>query len=270
MPSAEPPQRLPVRYRLYVDESGDHTYNLMDDAGHRYLALLGVWFRQENDYTAFADDLERFKRELFGPRPDNPVILHRSEIINRRGPFGALCQAEFRASFDAGIWQVMERAKFRVVGIVIDKKVHAEKYSSPFHPYHYCLAVMLDRYSGWLTYRNAVGDVMAESRGKVADLQLGQAYLRVFESGTLLFGPAHHQRALTSKAIKFRSKQANIAGLQLADLLAYPIRQACLVERGRIPDPGDVYGKRILQAVETKFNRHERTGQIQGYGKVWL
>jgi len=30
-----------TRYRLYIDESGDHTYKLLDDPSHRYLALLG-------------------------------------------------------------------------------------------------------------------------------------------------------------------------------------------------------------------------------------
>jgi len=129
---------------------------------------------------------------------------------------------------------------------------------------------MLDRFSGWLNYKNAVGDVMAEARGREEALQLRQAYQRVYESGTLMFGHEHHQRALTSREIKIQDKRANIAGLQLADLLAYPIKQACLVERGLIADPGDIFGKRVVQAVENKFNVNELTAKIVGYGKVWL
>src|SRR5215212_4742053 len=83
-------QRMP-RYRLYIDESGDHTYNKLDDIGHRYLALLGVWFKQQKDYLEFVHELEQFKNNLFGERPDSPVILHRTDIINRRGAFGILC-----------------------------------------------------------------------------------------------------------------------------------------------------------------------------------
>ena len=83
-PQAPPPPRR-TRYRLYIDESGDHTYKLLDDLSHRYLSLLGVWFRQVDHYTTFAEDLDRFKREVFGPRPDAPVVLHRSDIINRKG-----------------------------------------------------------------------------------------------------------------------------------------------------------------------------------------
>ncbi len=268
--SVKPQHRAP-RYRLYLDESGDHSFNLLDKPGHRYLALLGVWFRMKDEYPEFADQLEAFKRTIFGPRPDSPVVLHRSDIINRKGPFHILLDPAIRERFNTGLVQLVASAKFKLVCVVIDKQSHCVKYSSPFHPYHYCLAGMLDRYSGWLNYKNAVGDVLAESRGGEEDLQLKQAYTRVFESGTLMFSHERHQRALTSKDIKLDKKNANIAGLQLADLLAYPVKQTCLVERGCIPDPGDVFGKQLLAAIpDKKFNRHETSGGIDGYGKVWL
>ena len=259
-----------ARYRLYIDESGDHSYNLLDDPSHRYLALLGVWFRQADDYVEFADNLSNFKRQIFGPRPDKPVILHRADIINRKGPFGLLRDAEIRAMFDAGLLELIRRAKFTLMCVVIDKQAHSAKYASPFHPYHYCLAAMLDRYSGWLNYKNAVGDVIAESRGREEDLQLKQAYRRVYESGTLLFDYRHHQRALTSRDIKVQPKAANIAGLQLADLLAHPVKQACLLEKQLVTDAGEVFGKELCMVVQAKFNVHEWRGQVEGYGRVWL
>ena len=258
------------RYRLYIDESGDHTYKLLDDPSHRYLAILGVWMRQQDEYLAFADNLERFKREIFGPRPDKPVILHRSDIINRRGPFGLLCQESVEKKFNAGLLNVIEQAKFKMVCVMIDKRSHLKHYASPFHPYHYCLTAMLDRYSGWLNYKNTVGDVLAESRGREEDLQLCEAYRRVYESGTLMFGHDHHQRALTSKDIKLKPKIANIAGLQLADILAYPVRQAMQLDMGAIQDPGENFGKRIYEVAKEKFNIKDWKGQVEGYGKVWL
>lgn len=260
----------PHRYRLYLDESGDHTYKQLNDVASRYLGLLGVWFRQADEYVVFADDLEKFKRDIFGARPDKPVVLHRSDIINRKGPFGILCNTAVQQRFDEGLLGVIHRAKFRMVCVVIDKQTHSEKYTSPFHPYHYCLTAMVDRYSGWLNYKSAVGDVMAEARGKEEDLQLAQAYRRVYESGTLMFSHEHHQKALTSHDIKIQAKRANVAGLQLADILAYPVKQAFLVEKGVTTDPGDVFGKRVIEAAGTKFNQNEWRGQVTGYGKVWL
>jgi hypothetical protein len=258
------------RYRLYIDESGDHTYNLLDDTSHRYLALLGVWFQQAKDYVEFADYLERFKRMIFGPRPDKPVVLHRSEIINRKGPFGLLCNSQVRKKFDAALIEVIGRAQFKMVCVIIDKQTHLDKYTSPFHPYHYCLAAMLDRYSGWLNYKNAIGDVMAESRAREEDLQLKEAYRRVYESGTLMFNHELHQKALTSKDIKLKPKTANIAGLQLADILAHPVKQALLFEKGKIVATGETFGRQIYGAAEGKFNVNTLTGQVEGYGKVWL
>lgn len=125
---------------------------------------------------------------------------------------------------------------------------------------------MLERYAGWLVYKNVVGDVMAESRGGEEDLQLKQAYRRAYESGTQHFSREKFQRGLTSKDLKIRPKSANIAGLQLADILAYPVRQAVLLQKGLIHDPGDVFGKKIYEAARRKFNCNECNGEIEGYG----
>lgn len=238
----------------------------LDDVGHRYLALLGVWFRQREDYLSFVHDLQRFKDTLFGERPDNPVILHRTDIINRRGAFGILCDEDKRKSFDDGLLELISGARFKMICVLLDKQAHQQQYSDPFHPYHFCLAAMLERYAGWLIYKNVKGDVMAESRGGEEDLQLKQAYRRTYESGTLHFGHEKFQSALSSKDIKVQPKKANIAGLQLADVLAYPVRQAVLVEKRLIPDPGDVFGKKVYEAVRPKFNCQEWTGQVEGYG----
>jgi hypothetical protein len=258
----------PDRYRLYLDESGDHSYQNLDQPSHRYLALLGVWFRQPDDYAVFADDLERFKRGIFGT-PDTPV-LHRSEVINQRGAFGVLGRPEVRAKFDRGLLGVIERAQFKLICVVIDKFEHLNRYSSPLHPYHYCLAEMLSRYVDWLEYRDAVGDVVAESRGGREDQQLKVAYEQLSGTGRLAFDRRQYRRTLTSKDIKIRPKESNIAGLQLADVLAHPVKQSLLAERGIIHDSGDVFGGRIVEVVRDKLHRNEQTGKIAGYGLIWL
>jgi len=262
--------QTPSRYRLYIDESGDHTYNLLDRTSHRYLALLGVWFEQGEAYVRFADGLDAFKREIFGPRPDEPVILHRSDIINRKGPFGILCDEVAHGRFDEGLLRLAAEGDFKMVLVVIDKRQHLRQYKRPYHPYHYCLAAMLDRYGGWLGYKNCVGDVMAESRKGKADMALKQAYQDVYDKGKYsMFGPEVHGKVLTSRKIKIKPKEANSPGLQLADMLAYPLKQAWLAERGVLPRVGE-FGKRIVGATCGKFNRNDRTGKLAGYGRVWL
>lgn len=257
------------RYRLYIDESGDHAFNLLDEPSHRFLALLGVWFHQKTDYVQFHDAMENFKRRVFGPRPDKPVIFHRSDIINRKGPFGILQDPALAEKFNDGLIELISAAKFRMVCVIIDKKAEMA-YAEPFHPYHYCLTAMMERYCGWLNYKNSVGDIMAEARGTAEDRQLVQAYTRVYEGGTSASSYQRYQTALTSKAIKIQPKTSNIAGLQLADILAHPVKQHCLAEKGRIEGRCDSFGLKICAAVSEKFNINEMTGEAWGYGKKIL
>lgn len=51
---------------------------------------------------------------------------------------------------------------------------------------------------------------------------LKAAYQSIFQAGTLRHGEEFFQTRLTSKDVKLKPKEKNIAGLQLADLLAHP------------------------------------------------
>jgi hypothetical protein len=53
-------------------------------------------------------------------------------------------------------------------------------------------------------------------------------------------------------------------------MLAHPVKQRCLVEAKIIPESPSVFGKRLYETVEGKFNFNELRGDVQGYGKVWL
>jgi len=258
------------RFRLYIDESGDHTYHQIDAPEKRYLALIGCFFSFEQ-YPSFQEDLENLKHKHFTYDPDFPLILHRKELINRRGPFRRLVDPQAEELFNQDFLSLLERSDFRIIAVVIDKLSHIERYrEAAFHPYHYCLASLLERYCGYLNFMNAVGDVLAESRGGREDEQLKEAFIRIYNGGTLWREASFFQRTLTSKEIKLKPKTANIAGLQLADLLAYPIKQDILVEEGKIFDPGDVFGKRICQVIDQKYNSHIYTARVKGYGRVFL
>ena len=51
-------------YRLYIDESGDHTYKDLEYVSHRYLGLLGCIFERANDYQKAADELKKLKEKF--------------------------------------------------------------------------------------------------------------------------------------------------------------------------------------------------------------
>ncbi len=112
---------------------------------------------------------------------------------------------------------------------------------------------------------------MGESRGRTEDTQLKDAYRCIYNGGTQFRRPEFFQKVLTSKEIKLKSKHANIAGLQIADLIAHPLKQEILIEKGRISDTLDeVFGRRICGIMKRKYNKHFYTGRVDGYGKVFL
>ncbi len=261
--------KLPDRYRLYIDESGDHTF-AKAGSPNQYLALLGVWFRQVDEYIAFSDALAKFKRDIFGASPDDPVYLHRKDVIQRRGPFGVLNDAKLRTRFDDGLVDLIRTASFRATCVVIDKAAHERRGLDPIHPYHHCLAALLDRYCGWLAYKNAVGDALAESRGRTEDWQLKGAYARVYDGGTLLLRAGFHAQRLTSRDLKVKPKSAKIPGLELADLLAHPAKTLVLVRHGIVEPVRGGFIVRLQEVIADKLRRDDETGGIPGSGTLLL
>jgi hypothetical protein len=128
---------------------------------------------------------------------------------------------------------------------------------------------MMERYCGWLNFTKREGDVLAESRGCREDLQLKSAYKTVYKSGTRFREADFFQAVLTSKEIKIKRKTENVAGLQLADLFAYPARRQILYG-ARIGPPLTGFTQQMATLLERKYNRNVYTEDVAGYGKVFL
>jgi len=64
-------------------------------------------------------------------------------------------------------------------------------------------------------------------------------------------------------------KFKNVAGLQLADLLAHPAKLRCLVNR-QIPDVQEsVFGKRVADVFWQKI-RKRYDGNSKGWGEIYI
>lgn len=162
----------------------------------------------------------------------------------------------------------LERWQYKVITVVIDKKAHRDQYSVwRYHPYHYCLAVMLERFVLFLHYGNHRGDVMVESRGRAEDEKLKDSFRRLYRNGTDYIPAERWQERLTSADLKVKPKTANIAGLQLADLIAHPSRREILLDYKLITDERDTFGSKICAILRQEKYLRSRSGQIPGYGK---
>jgi len=263
------PSGFEDRYRLYLDESGDHVFRETTETAHRFLCLLGCWF-QNPDYIQFHETLESFKVRHLHHHPDNPVILHREDMINARNAFKILQDEKKRKQFHADLLDIIQSANFRVVAVVIDKASLRTSYGeSAAHPYHLGLGFLLQRYAGYLNHINRVGDVMAEARGGVEDLLLKESYTRVYEHGIWgITSAGYFQSALSSRQIKLSGKKANISGVQLADLLGHPTKMWALMHYDLIGDEPAPFAKRLMKIVEHKFNRQLYKNKLEGYGIV--
>jgi hypothetical protein len=255
-------------YRLYVDESGDHVLHDFEKPGHRYLCLLGCWL-SGSAYKLFHRALEDFKQQHIPHNPDEPLILHREDVVNRRGSYWRLRNPDSARAFDADLTQLVARADFRITSVVVDKRALADSYAVPPHPYNLAMGFLLQRYCGYLNHFNRRGDVMAESRGGVEDRRLKDSYTSVFDNGVWKNDASFFQRALTSRQLKIEAKTANIAGLQLADILAHPIRRMILLDKGLLEGPHTAFAASLLDAIRLKLNRRFCDGAVEDYGTIF-
>ncbi len=155
---------------------------------------------------------------------------------------------------------------------MIDKLEHQNRYKVWLaDPYHYCLAVLMERYAMFLNTRSALGahgDVMAESRGKKEDMRLKASFAGLYQKGTEYMGADQMQKCITSKELKVATKRDNIAGLQLADVVGHPSYKTMIaVHGGDAPGP---YGQQIAAILEHSKYRRSWDGRIDGFGRKWL
>lgn len=245
-------RKVMEKYRIYIDEVGNADLGSSNNPNHRYLSLTGIIFELDYIRTTVYNELEALKTNYFRSHPDNPVILHRKELVNKKYPFKALKNPETEAKFNNELLSKLKEWDYTVISVVIDKQDHNEKYGTWKHdPYHYCIEVMLERFYYFLSARNAVGDVMIESRGAKEDRRLEKSYRRIFEKGTNYIRSEYLQKQFTTRNIKVKPKTANISGLQIADILAYPARRYIFKQNGLLKDKRITFNEEIIKILET-------------------
>ena len=245
-----------MKYRIYIDEVGNPDLESSDNPNHRFLSLTGVIVELDHAEKVIHPQIESIKRKYFRSHPDDPAILHRKEIVNAKPPFECLRDEAIREDFNNDLLNLLIAWNYIVITVCLDKKAHKETYQKwRYDPYHYCLAVLLERYVFFLNRHSCFGDVMAESRGGKEDIRLKTSFHRLWESGTEYVDPEQFQRALTSNQLKIKPKTVNIAGLQLADLIAYPSRNQILHEKTLLGREMGSFTRKILYILDLKYDQ---------------
>jgi hypothetical protein len=243
-----------MKYRIYIDEVGNSDLENSDNPNHRFLSLTGIIGELRYLDSVVQPQMEALKRKYFNYHADEPVVFHRKEMVNARPPFEKFKDTEIRESFDNELIGLLHDWEYTVVTVCLDKKRHKETYTTwQYDPYHYCLAMILERYAYFLRRKSSVGDAMAESRGGKADLRLKESFRRLIKHGTYV-RPEILEHVFTSKELKVKSKQNNIAGLQIADLIAHPSRSEVLNEHGHM-SVLPLFASRIIELLGVKYDQ---------------
>lgn len=268
----------PNRYRLYIDESGTAGTDLLNKLHERYLGLTAIaveWNHLRDFIIPTVQDIKwrYFEEAAFNDDPDHRVILHRTDIRSKKNIFLCLKDETIRNRYNADLLQFLADAEFIIISVVIDKASHLKNYGKTFaqNPYHYCLYTIIENYCELLLEKNARGDIIAEARGRKEDKALQAAYDEIFTKGHDAKSASYFQGVLSSGKIRIRYKGENLYGLQLADLLAQPLRQSILEEKeGIVSIPPECFSTSLLACSTDKYYRDLATNQVDGMGRIYI
>ena len=79
-------------------------------------------------------------------------------MINRLPPFEALRDESLRERFDRELLRYLAEWDYTIVSVCLDKQKHKDTYQTwRYDPYHYCLAILLERFVFFLNKAKAKG-----------------------------------------------------------------------------------------------------------------
>lgn len=205
-------------YIAFIDECGDHSLDKIDPDFPLFL-LCGVIVERQKYVDGIIKPINAFKLKYWD---HEGVNLHSRDIRKADGAFSILQNAGRRQGFIDELTQLIAGLPFHLFVVGIDKIKHKAKYDKDAkNPYELALTYLFERVLYFLEIHKVDHlPVIAEARGKNEDRDLEAAFYKLLSQGTF-YNSAQRFKKLSCKLL-FESKKRNIAGIQLADLCAYP------------------------------------------------
>jgi hypothetical protein len=202
-------------YIVYVDESGDHSLASIDQSYPVFVLALCV-FHKRHYAEKIVPAIQKLKFNYFG---HDSVVLHEHEIRKQKGDFAFLSHRPTRDAFIDHLSSVMDASNFILIAGVVDKVRVSRGEGINSNPYHIALGVCLEALREFLAEKQQdqlKTHVLVECRGKKEDAELELEFRRICD------GDNPGNRSLPFDIV-FADKKTNLAGLQLADLVARPV-----------------------------------------------
>jgi len=219
MPVEQAAQNMGTRrfsdYVVYVDESGDHSLASID-ADYPVFVLTLCIFHKRHYAEKIIPAVEKLKFNYFG---HDSVVLHEHEIRKQKGDFSFLSHFPTRVEFMERLTSIMNASNFILIACVVDKARVSRSEGANSNPYHIALGICLDALRDFLAEKGQdqlQTHVVVECRGKKEDAELELEFRRICDGNNM--GNRH-----LPFDVVFADKKTNLAGLQLADLVARPV-----------------------------------------------
>ena len=208
-----------MKYYLFLDESGDHGLAKFDPDFPVFL-LCGVLVR-EDEYESIRQNINILKQSIWG---NKEVIFHSRDIRKCEKEFQKLFDLDIKKYFYAEINNIVENSPYHIIASAIQKQAFVEKFGKLEDDiYEIALSFVIEQAIVVLKKINSQAQlsIVIEKRGKKEDKQLDDHFQKILAVGTGIL--TVEQVNQFNLSFTFRNKKENINGLQLADLVAYPI-----------------------------------------------
>jgi Protein of unknown function (DUF3800) len=200
---------------VYVDESGDHSLASIDREYPVFVLALCI-FHKRHYSEKIVPAVEKLKFNYFG---HDSVVLHENEIRKQKGLFAFLAQRAVRDAFMGQLTSIMDASNFILIACVVDKARLPKSEGASSNPYHIALGICMEALRAFLAEKQQDGlktHVVVECRGKKEDAELELEFRRICDGN-------NPSGKVLPFDIVFADKKTNLAGLQLADLVARPV-----------------------------------------------
>ncbi|MEP3349585.1 MAG: DUF3800 domain-containing protein [Marinomonas sp.] len=202
------------RHIVYVDESGDHSLQSIDQS-YPVFVLAFCIFHKTHYSDVIVPALEKFKFKHFG---HDQIVLHENEIRRRKGMFNIFQSREHQQMFMNELTEIIEFSNFILISAVIDKRI-LSKQEATANAYHIALGLCMETLYEYLVEKGEHEQkthIVVECRGHKEDAELELEFRRICDG--------NNRMGITLPfEILFADKKVMSSGLQLADLVARPI-----------------------------------------------
>jgi len=215
-----------INYHLYIDECGDQNLEAFSPT-FPIFTLCGILVRDDL-VPQLEGQVRALKQEFWGNRQ---IILHSRDIRKCQNGFEVLFDLDVKRRFYESINQLLgQRGVYVIVSCSILKEPYIRQFGRFNDVYGQSLSFVLERAIFCVDNQCPDGQgrisAIVERRGKREDKNLMNYYQQLLDKGTYWVTAERMKSRMT--CLDFKWKSEDIAGLQIADLIAYPLTRHVL------------------------------------------